>query len=123
MAVSPLLPSRSQECRRHDGDSIGAAVGPRAGMHDHGIDTTFSEMLPKPEQVLHVVILNRRPKLHLDRQNPLIGPFHDQVDFPTPAMLPQRPGRVQRGATTHRSRHRQTCAKTPGYRAARGVEV
>ena len=70
---------RAQEGRRDDRDPVLTAVRAGAGMYHRGIYENVTEVLPQPDETPYITISHAATELHLQRQNPPIGPFHDQI--------------------------------------------
>ena len=83
--------SWSEESKRDDGDSVGAAVGPRAGGEHHHVDNIFLLFSFQPEEMLHVGVVNCAAELHFDGEHPPVCPLDDEIDFPLAAKGAQVP--------------------------------
>lgn len=75
-------PSRSQQRGRYDGDSIRPAVRVRPGAEDHGVEKVWADTFTEPHQVSAIPAGDRASELHLDRKDPPVRPFQDEVDLP-----------------------------------------
>src|SRR5664279_4495741 len=76
-----LLGSRPQECQGHHRYPVRPAIclGPRR--QDNEVDHVLRKLLPNPEQVLHIGVVDGSRHLHFDPEDLAVGALEDEVHF------------------------------------------
>jgi hypothetical protein len=76
-----VVPSRSEERSRHDGDAIGAAVCLRASRDHDRIEQVGSHLLAQPVEMTDVLVGGDGVEFDFHRHDASVAALDDQVDL------------------------------------------
>lgn len=73
-----------EERQWHHGHAILSAIGSRPGGEDHQVHDIVRQLIPQPQEMTNIRVIDRRRELHLDTHDLSVRPFDNQIHFAIP---------------------------------------